>query len=122
VIIQIKKCGDDSDVGITEKEVDGKEALELELSYVDVLLKKVYTGIGIETDQGLFGIAMRDDGIEVLLNGKIVWSSTCALGNAPVSDDACKEAWEKLCGPLPTEVPEGAKTEGSAEPEPESVK
>jgi hypothetical protein len=119
VIIQIKKCGDESDVGITEKDVDGKEALELELSYVDVLLKKVYTGVGIETDQGHFGVAMRDDGIEVLLNGKLVWSSTCALGNAPVSDDACKAAWEKLCGPLPKEAPEGAKTE---EPEPEAAK
>jgi hypothetical protein len=113
VIIQIKKCGDESDVGITEKEVDGAEALELDLSYVDVTLRDVFTGVGIETDQGHFGIAMRDDGIEVLLNGKLVWSSTCALGNAPVSDDACKAAWEKLCGPLPKEPPEGAKSEAT---------
>lgn len=43
-------------------------------SYI-VTLIDVFCGIGIETDQGRFGIAQRDDGIEVLLDGKLVWSS-----------------------------------------------
>jgi len=42
----------------------------------DVTLQKVYNGVGIETDQGLFGIAQRDGGIEVMLNGKLVFSSS----------------------------------------------
>jgi hypothetical protein len=41
----------------------------------DVELSEVYNGVGIMTDMGIFGIACRDDGIEVMLNGKIVWSS-----------------------------------------------
>ena len=39
-------------------------------------LTGVYNGIGIETDEGLFGIAQRDSGIEVMLDGELVWSST----------------------------------------------
>jgi hypothetical protein len=39
----------------------------------------VYSGIGIETDQGHFGIAQRDGGIEVLHEGKLVWASVCML-------------------------------------------
>lgn len=38
-----------------------------------LVLSEVYSGIGIRTDKGLFGIAQRDGGIEVLLNGKTVW-------------------------------------------------
>lgn len=41
-----------------------------------IVLSEVYVGIGINTDQGLFGIAQRDSGIEVMLNGKLIWSST----------------------------------------------
>jgi len=117
VIIEIKKLGDESDVAVTEKEVDGKEALELDVSYVDVTLRKVFNGVGIETDQGHFGIAMRDDGIEVMLNGALVWSSTSALGNAPVSEEACKKAWAALMGQVgePEPLPEDEK------PEPEDV-
>ena len=40
-----------------------------------VELSEVYNGVGIETDQGHFGIAMRDNGIEVLLNGELVFNS-----------------------------------------------
>jgi hypothetical protein len=39
-------------------------------------LSEVYGGVGIRTDQGLFGIAQRDAGIEVMLDGKVVWSSS----------------------------------------------
>ena len=48
-----------------------------------VELDGVYCGVSIETDQGRFGISQRDAGIEILLNGKLVWSSTDALGVTP---------------------------------------
>ena len=41
----------------------------------EILLSKVYVGIGIKTDTGTFGICQRDGGIEVLKDGKPVWSS-----------------------------------------------
>ena len=41
----------------------------------ELLLSDVYSGIGIETKMGTFGIAQRDDGIEVMLDGKTVWTS-----------------------------------------------
>ena len=51
-------------------------ALPVEISCTgDVELVGVYNGVGIHTDQGFFGIAQRDSGIEVLLDGKMVWSS-----------------------------------------------
>ena len=40
----------------------------------EVILSEVYSGVGIQTDAGLFGIAQRDGGIEVLLDGKTVWA------------------------------------------------
>ena len=42
---------------------------------VDVYLSEVYSGVGIRTSMGVFGIAQRDDGIEVMLEGKTVWTS-----------------------------------------------
>lgn len=50
--------------------------VDVDVSSYPVTLRDVFCGIGIETDQGRFGIAMRDNGIEVLLNGKLVWSSS----------------------------------------------
>jgi hypothetical protein len=41
----------------------------------DVTLSDVFLGVGIQTDLGLFGIAQRDGGITVLLDGKEVWTS-----------------------------------------------
>lgn len=41
----------------------------------EVTLSEVYSGVGIQTDMGLFGIAQRDGGIEVMLDGKTVWTS-----------------------------------------------
>ena len=41
----------------------------------DVMLADVFSGVGIQTDDGLYGIAQRDGGIEVTLNGKYVWSN-----------------------------------------------
>ena len=40
-----------------------------------VYLSDVFSGVGIETPLGVFGIAQRDDGIEVMLDGKTVWTS-----------------------------------------------
>lgn len=48
----------------------------------EVTLTEVYSGVGIKTDAGLFGIAERDGGIEIMLDGKTVW----AMG-APTDDD-----------------------------------
>lgn len=42
----------------------------------EVTLKEVSNGIGVETDQGTFGIAQRDGGLEIVLEGVLVWSST----------------------------------------------
>ena len=41
----------------------------------ETTLSEVYSGVGIKTEMGLFGIAQRDGGIEVMLNGKTVWTS-----------------------------------------------
>lgn len=41
----------------------------------EVVLSDVFLGVGIETSMGLFGIAQRDDGIEIMLDGKTVWTS-----------------------------------------------
>jgi hypothetical protein len=38
-----------------------------------IVLEDVFSGIGIRTKKGLFGIAQRDGGIEVMLNGKLVY-------------------------------------------------
>lgn len=51
---------------IVARDVDGTPEL---------ILSEVYSGVGIETDMGLFGIAQRDGGIEVMLDGKTVWTS-----------------------------------------------
>lgn len=49
-------------------------------------LSEVYSGIGIKTNMGLFGIAQRDGGIEVLFKGKTVWTSH-ELPSAPKTLD-----------------------------------
>lgn len=40
-----------------------------------VTLRDVFLGVGIETEDGRYGVAMRDGGIEVMLDGKLLWSS-----------------------------------------------
>ena len=50
-----------------------------------ISIARVYCGVGIETDQGLIGVAQRDDGIEVNC-GDRHWSSTTAWGNAQASE------------------------------------
>ena len=39
----------------------------------ELMLSEVYCGIGIKTDNGIYGIAQRDSGIEVMLNGRVVY-------------------------------------------------
>jgi len=41
----------------------------------EVLLSEVYSGVGIMTGMGHFGIAQRDGGIEILHGDKTVWTS-----------------------------------------------
>jgi len=40
-----------------------------------IVFSEAYSGINVETPSGRFGIAQRDNGIEVLQDGKLVWSS-----------------------------------------------
>ncbi len=54
--------------------IAGQEPIDI--GGAEVELEGCYCGIAIKTDQGLFGVAQRDGGIEVLLDGKMVWSST----------------------------------------------
>lgn len=39
----------------------------------NILLSDVFNGIGIKTDIGIFGICQSDGGIELTLDGKIVY-------------------------------------------------
>jgi len=52
------------------------EPLTVDVGCREAVCHEVFCGIGIETPQGRFGIAQRDGGIEVLLNGDLVYSST----------------------------------------------
>lgn len=38
-------------------------------------LSGVYNGIGIPTDQGYFGIAQRDGGLEIVLDGVLIFAT-----------------------------------------------
>jgi len=48
----------------------------------EIVLSEVYNGIGIQTDMGLFGVAQRNGGIEVRLNGETVWKCDLNGSNA----------------------------------------
>jgi len=41
-----------------------------------ITIRDFFNGVGFETEQGRFGVARRDSGIEVVLDGELVWSST----------------------------------------------
>lgn len=75
--------------------------MKIRIENGETTLSEVYSGVGIETDQGLFGIAQRDGGIEVLLDGETVWTSQpqqcgdCAnLGENAAGQMACDEVGE----------------------------
>lgn len=58
----------------------------------EIVLSEVFNGLGIETDQATFGIAQRDGGIEVYLDGVLLWSSTAtALPKLDVLRDDSKK-------------------------------
>ena len=63
---------------ITIKNLPGKSSTEIstDVGSKVVELEDVYNGVGIKTDQGHFSIAQRDSGIEVMLDRKLVWSSS----------------------------------------------
>lgn len=48
----------------------------------EVTLHDVFCGIGIPTDVGTFGIAQRDGGIEVRLNGRTILDAAEAVKRA----------------------------------------
>lgn len=56
-------------IGLSGQHID----IDAASSFVN--LWDVFSGVGIDTDQGHFGIAQRDGGIEVMLNGGLVWRS-----------------------------------------------
>ena len=41
---------------------------------LQLVLSEVYNGIGIKTDAGVYGICQRDGGIEVMLDGQLVFA------------------------------------------------
>ena len=53
-------------------------AVIIETTY-HVTISECYVGIGIETDDGVYGIAQRDGGLEVTLNGELVWNSSAPI-------------------------------------------
>lgn len=59
--------------------------IDINLGDNEVVLSEVFSGVGIATDMGLFGIAQRDGGIEVMLDGKTVWTSHELRARAPLS-------------------------------------
>jgi hypothetical protein len=52
------------------------EWTEINVGSHEVVIQDAFVGVGIETDLGLFGISARDAGIEVILDGKLVWCSS----------------------------------------------
>lgn len=40
------------------------------------IISEIYNPVGIETDDGIFYIAQRDSGIEIVFNEKLIFSST----------------------------------------------
>jgi len=64
----------------------GMRAVEVKCLEAD--LEGVYCGIGIITDQGVFGICQRDNGIEVMLDGNAVWDSHRLRGGSMEANEA----------------------------------
>jgi hypothetical protein len=54
---------------------ESKEGISVDIGPAEVTCSQVYSGIGIQTDSGLFGIAERDGVIEILHNGDILLDS-----------------------------------------------
>ena len=52
-----------------------KLCAQLHIGLEGLTILEAFNGIGFQTDQGHFGICMRDRGIDILLDGKPVWNS-----------------------------------------------
>jgi len=66
----------------------------------EIWLTDVFNAICIKTDQGAFGIAMRDCGIEVVLDGKMVFQSHDVLpckSCAAVAGDCEEGHYRRYC-------------------------
>lgn len=94
--------------------------MKLEITEDGLLLSEVYSGLGIQTPMGIFGIAQRDDGIEVLftppggkthtvftaltdlIGNPVFYASIGGLKAPPRGDDNTKD---KLEGALASYAP-----------------
>ena len=54
-----------------------------------VTLHDVFNGVGIQTDDGLFGVAQRDGGIELMLDGELIFSSASMHDDIDPEMDLC---------------------------------
>ena len=57
--------------------------MQIEVKNGKVVFSEMYNGIGIKTEAGDFGVAQRDGGIEIMLNGELVfgyYSKECGDG------------------------------------------
>lgn len=78
-----------------------------------IVLSEVYSGVGIKTDMGLFGIAQRDSGIEVMLDGKTVWTSHEIRVQRTEEQARINKQWAAYCPPgskvsKPVRLPDGS--------------
>jgi hypothetical protein len=81
--------------------------VKLEITEDGLVFSEVYSGLGIQTPMGIFGIAQRDDGIEVLFTPpggrtRSVFTVSTDLAGGPVFDDNAKD---KLEGALASLAP-----------------
>lgn len=49
--------------------------VEIDVGARSATIERAYNGVGISTPSGLFGVAQRDGGIEVMRDGELFWSS-----------------------------------------------
>lgn len=62
-------------IKLTHPDHPNHQTVVMDISAQDVELEGVYSGVGIPTDQGYIGICQRDAGVEVMLDGEIVFAS-----------------------------------------------
>lgn len=75
----------------------------------EVTLFDVFSGVGIQTDAGLFGIAQRDGGIEVMLEGKTL---ATFVSNESLGGEVWKAAKEQADALVGVDTPEAAFRRG----------
>lgn len=45
-----------------------------------LLISDCFSGVGIETDSGCYGVSVRDGGIEIMLKGELLYSHAIVFG------------------------------------------